>query len=137
MHALCGTATHSDAEVEMIEAAACYEAQQSDLGRRFLAAVCPASLPLLMGHGFLTKTSGGANNRLVGIFAPLKTHSLSARANETDNPILRGWHNYHQAVDPHPRRILLLNRYVRDRLRIFLKRKCNDDTRGSRRTDDA
>jgi plasmid stabilization system protein ParE len=30
---------HSDAESEMIEAAAYYEAQQSDLGRRFLASV--------------------------------------------------------------------------------------------------
>jgi plasmid stabilization system protein ParE len=30
---------HPDAESEMIEAAAYYEAQQSDLGRRFLASV--------------------------------------------------------------------------------------------------
>jgi plasmid stabilization system protein ParE len=34
---------HPDAEVEMIEAAAYYEAQQADLGRRFLAAVQDAS----------------------------------------------------------------------------------------------
>jgi RNA-directed DNA polymerase len=49
------------------------------------------------------------------------------------NPILRGWHNYHKAVDPYPRRILKLNAYVWDRLRIFLRRKYNDDTRGTRR----
>ena len=49
------------------------------------------------------------------------------------NPVLRGWHNYHKAVDPYPRRILNLNRYVWDRLRIFLRRKYNDDTRGCRR----
>jgi group II intron reverse transcriptase/maturase len=49
------------------------------------------------------------------------------------NPVLRGWHNYHKAVDPYPRRLLNLNRYVRDRLRIFLRRKYNDDTRSYRR----
>ncbi len=49
------------------------------------------------------------------------------------NPVLRGWHNYHKAVDPYPRRILNLNRYTWDRLRIFLRRKYNDDTRGCRR----
>jgi hypothetical protein len=49
------------------------------------------------------------------------------------NPVLRGWHNYHKAVDPYPRRILTLNWYVWDRLRIFLRRKHNDDTRGTRR----
>jgi len=49
------------------------------------------------------------------------------------NPVLRGWHNYHKAVDPYPRRILKLNAYVWDRLRIFLRRKYNDDTRSCRR----
>jgi hypothetical protein len=49
------------------------------------------------------------------------------------NPVLRGWHNYHKAVDPNPRRILKLNGYVWDRLRIFLRRKYNDDTRSCRR----
>ena len=49
------------------------------------------------------------------------------------NPVLRGWHNYHKAVDPYPRRIQNLNRYVWDRLRIFLRRKYNDDTRSCRR----
>ena len=49
------------------------------------------------------------------------------------NPMLRGWHNYHKAVDPQRKRILRLNRYVWDRLRIFLRRKYNDDTRSYRR----
>jgi RNA-directed DNA polymerase len=49
------------------------------------------------------------------------------------NPILRGWHNYHKAVDPYPRHILKLNGFVWDRLRIFLRRKYNDDTRSCRR----
>lgn len=49
------------------------------------------------------------------------------------NPVLRGWHNYHKAVDPNPRRIRKLNGYVWDRLRIFLRRKYNDDTRSCRR----
>ena len=47
------------------------------------------------------------------------------------NPVLRGWHNYHKAVDPYPRRLLILNRFVWNRLRIFLKRKHNDPTRSA------
>jgi RNA-directed DNA polymerase len=49
------------------------------------------------------------------------------------NPMLRGWHNYHKAVDPQKRRILKLNGYLWDRLRGFLRRKYNDDTRGGKR----
>jgi len=49
------------------------------------------------------------------------------------NPVLRGWHNYHKAVDPNPSRIRKINGYICDRLRIFLRRKYNDDTRGTRR----
>ena len=49
------------------------------------------------------------------------------------NPVLRGWHNYHKAVDPQKRRILKLNGYLWDRLRGFLRRKYNDETRGGKR----
>ena len=49
------------------------------------------------------------------------------------NPMLRGWHNYHKAVDPRKQRILKLNGYLWDRLRGFLRRKYNDDTRGCKR----
>lgn len=49
------------------------------------------------------------------------------------NPILRGWHNYHKAVDPQRTHILKVRGYVWDRLRIFLRRKYNDDTRSTRR----
>ncbi len=46
------------------------------------------------------------------------------------NPVLRGWDNYHKAADAHRKRIVRLNGFVRDRLRIFWKRKHNAETRG-------
>ena len=46
------------------------------------------------------------------------------------NPVLRGWSNYHTAVQPETKRLLHLNHYVRERLRIFLKRKYSDQSRG-------
>jgi group II intron reverse transcriptase/maturase len=46
------------------------------------------------------------------------------------NPVLRGWSNYHTAVQPETKRLLRLNYYVRERLRIFLKRKYSDQSRG-------
>jgi len=46
------------------------------------------------------------------------------------NPVLRGWSNYHTAVQPETKRLLRLNGYVRERLRIFLKRKYSDQSRG-------
>jgi hypothetical protein len=49
------------------------------------------------------------------------------------NPVLRGWNNYHKPVDPCRKRFRSLNEYVWDRLRIFLRRKHNDDTRSCRR----
>jgi RNA-directed DNA polymerase len=52
------------------------------------------------------------------------------------NPILRGWQNYHTRVQPEPKRLRSLNRFVRERLRIFLKRKHSDPTRGHRRVPD-
>jgi group II intron reverse transcriptase/maturase len=49
------------------------------------------------------------------------------------NPILRGWHNYHTRVQPEVKRLRNLNQSVRERLRIFLKRKHSDQARGYRR----
>lgn len=46
------------------------------------------------------------------------------------NPILRGWDNYHKTADAQRKRIVKLNGFVRDRLRIFWKRKHNAETRG-------
>jgi group II intron reverse transcriptase/maturase len=46
------------------------------------------------------------------------------------NPILRGWDNYQKAADAQRKRIVKLNGFVRDRLRIFWKRKHNAETRG-------
>jgi len=48
-------------------------------------------------------------------------------------PVLRGWSNYHTAVQPEAKRLRRLNGFVRERLRIFLKRKYSDATRGYRR----
>jgi RNA-directed DNA polymerase len=46
------------------------------------------------------------------------------------NPVLRGWDNYQKAADAQRARITKLNGFVRDRLRIFWKRKHNVETRG-------
>jgi RNA-directed DNA polymerase len=46
------------------------------------------------------------------------------------NPMLRGGDNYHKAADAHRKRIVKWNGFVRDRLRIFWKRKHNAETRG-------
>jgi len=47
------------------------------------------------------------------------------------NPVLRGWNNYHTTVQPERKRFLKLNSYVRERFRIFLRRKYNDQSRGA------
>ena len=47
------------------------------------------------------------------------------------NPIIRGWNNYHTRISG--KRLRKLNGFVWERLRIFLKRKHSDPTRGSRR----
>ena len=49
------------------------------------------------------------------------------------NLVLRGWHRYHAAVASDRRRFLRLRHFVENRLRIFLRRKYNDATRGLRR----
>ena len=49
------------------------------------------------------------------------------------NPKLRGWANYHVRARGERKRMKKLNGFVRERLRIFLKRKYSDEMRGSRR----
>jgi RNA-directed DNA polymerase len=52
------------------------------------------------------------------------------------NPVIRGWSNYHrrhQKSWARKRRFAMLNWFVYDRLRIFIKRKYSDQTRGVRR----
>jgi len=49
------------------------------------------------------------------------------------NPVLRGWNNYHIRAQAERKRLRTLNRFVEERLRIFLKRKYSDQTRGTRR----
>ena len=46
-------------------------------------------------------------------------------------PVIRGWNNYHKATRPVRKRLRKLNGFVRERLRIFLKRKYSDQTRGT------
>ncbi len=47
------------------------------------------------------------------------------------NPSLRGWANFHLSVKPNRSRMRKLNGFVGERLRIFLRRKYNDDGRGT------
>jgi len=47
--------------------------------------------------------------------------------------VLRGWDNYHRRARCARKRVRKLNGFVRDRLRIFLKRKYSDQSRGTRR----
>jgi len=49
------------------------------------------------------------------------------------SPVLRGWDNYHRRARCARKRVRKLNGFVRDRLRIFLKRKYSDQSRGTRR----
>ncbi len=46
-------------------------------------------------------------------------------------PVIRGWNNYHKATRPVLKRLRKLNAFVRERLRIFLKRKYSDRSRGT------
>jgi group II intron reverse transcriptase/maturase len=52
------------------------------------------------------------------------------------NPVLRGWGNYHRPVAVSRQRLRKLDGYVRERFRIFLKRKYSDQSRGTRRLPD-
>jgi len=49
------------------------------------------------------------------------------------NPVLRGWDNYQRKARLARKRVRKLDGFVRDRLRIFLKRKYSDQSRGTRR----
>jgi len=48
-------------------------------------------------------------------------------------PVIRGWNNYHKATRPVLKRLRKLNAFVRERIRIFLKRKYSDQSKGTRR----
>lgn len=53
------------------------------------------------------------------------------------NPVIRGWDNYHKIPMGGQRKPRLkLNYFVWDRLRIFLKRKYSDESRGGKRVHD-
>jgi hypothetical protein len=44
--------------------------------------------------------------------------------------VIRGWNNYHTRLQAERKRFNVLNKFVYDRLRIFLKRKYSDQSRG-------
>jgi group II intron reverse transcriptase/maturase len=46
-------------------------------------------------------------------------------------PVIRGWNNYHTVIRPVLKRLRKLNGFVRERLRIFLKRKYSDHSKGT------
>ncbi len=50
---------------------------------------------------------------------------------ETLNPVLRGWSNYHIRARGERKRLRKLNTFVRERLRIFLKRTYSEPSRGA------
>lgn len=52
------------------------------------------------------------------------------------NPVIRGWNNYHTREYAEQGRFRYLNYFVRDRFRIFLRRKYGDQARGYRRIPD-
>ncbi len=52
------------------------------------------------------------------------------------NPVLRGWDNYHRRARAARKRVRKLNGFTRERIRIFLKRKYSDQSRGTRRVHD-
>jgi len=49
------------------------------------------------------------------------------------NPVIRGWNNYHSRARSSRKRLYKLNGFVRERIRIFLKRKYSVQSRGTRR----
>jgi len=51
-------------------------------------------------------------------------------------PVIRGWNIYHKKTRPIVKRLTKLNAFVRERVRIFLKRKYSDHSRGTRRVHD-
>ena len=62
-----------------------------------------------------------------------RRYSLSLEEVITEiNPILRGWHNYFKRSNGEPI-FRCLDRFILTRLRIFMKRKFSDESRGSRR----
>jgi group II intron reverse transcriptase/maturase len=81
------------------------------------------------------KAISRAKEKVQGIIGRQYSLSLEEIIGEL-NPFIRGWSNYHrchQKTWVKRRRFRSLDRYAYDRLRFFLKRKYNDQTRGNRR----
>jgi group II intron reverse transcriptase/maturase len=71
-------------------------------------------------------------NEVVGRLYHMSLEDMIERVNLT----LRGWHNYHSPVATDRKRLRRLNEFVRQRFRIFLKRKYGTQSRGYRRLPD-
>jgi len=66
-----------------------------------------------------------------------RRHTLSLEELiEELNPVLRGWDNYQRNALSARKRVRKLNGFIRERIRIFLKRKYSDQSRGTRRVHD-
>jgi len=68
--------------------------------------------------------------RLRGLIGRRYSLSLEELIEEL-NPVIRGWNNYHTAVNLDGKRFRWLNGFIRERIRIFLKRKYSDRSRGT------
>ena len=78
------------------------------------------------------KSMKGIKEKIKKVIGRRYSLSLEEMIEEV-NPILRGWDNYHRRAKCARKRVRKLNGFVRDRLRIFLKRKYSDQSRGTRR----
>ena len=70
-------------------------------------------------------------HKLKDIFRRFQSQPID-RVVDLINPILRGWHNYFKRSNGQ-RTFRDLDRFIVNRLRIFVKRKYSDESRGSRR----
>lgn len=78
------------------------------------------------------KSMKGIKDKIKKVIGRRYSLSLEEMIEEL-NPVLRGWDNYHRRAKSARKRVRKLNGFVRDRLRIFLKRKYSDQSRGTRR----
>ena len=76
------------------------------------------------------RSMGHIKQRVREVVGRLYSLSLEELINKL-TPVIRGWNNYHKATRPVRKRLRKLNGFVRERLRIFLKRKYSDQSRGT------
>jgi RNA-directed DNA polymerase len=99
--------------------------------------LCPIGVKNATGKKYCAlwpsdKSMKGIKGKINKVIGRRYSLSLEEMIDEL-NPILRGWDNYHRRAKCARKRVRKLNGFVRDRLRIFLKRKYSDQSRGTRR----